>query len=105
MEGFEAYAEQFRGASLVILRFLKSPHDHLPFNFLERCTNWKRKGVFIPQTFTLFNGVGCKVVSLDLFTRTDNYCALNHISKFTYVARPGMKLKCAKGGGAHEAGW
>ena len=60
VKSLEADAQQLGGARLVVLRFLKSAHDHLPLNFFERRANWQRQRIFVAQALALLDRIGSK---------------------------------------------
>ena len=92
MERLQADAQQLGGARFVVLRFLKSAHDHLSLNFFERRAHRQRQRIFVAQALALFDRVRSEVMALDLFAGTDNYGSFDHVAQFAHVAGPGMKL-------------
>jgi hypothetical protein len=79
VKGFEADAQQFCCASLVVFGLLQRSHDHLTFNFLEWRSNWKCQRVLVAESLALLNWVWRKVMTFDLFAGTNDYGTLDYI--------------------------
>src|SRR5215813_25936 len=93
MKRLEADAQELSGPRFIVLRLLKSPHDHLAFNLFERSADRKGNSIFIAQSLSLFNWIRREVMTLDLLSRTYDYSSLNNISKFAHIPRPREKLQ------------
>jgi hypothetical protein len=102
MKRLETDAKQLGRARFVVLRLLESAHDHLSLDFFQGRADGQRQRIFVTQAFALFDRVRSKVVPFDLFAGTDDHRALDHVSEFTNVSGPAMKLKCLDGRGAEK---
>src|SRR5437764_5265474 len=90
VQSLETDLQEFSRAGFVVPGLLERAQDHLSFDLFQRCPNRKRGRVFVTQLLPLIERVGSEVMSLNLFSRTDDDGAFDYVAQLAHITRPRM---------------